>query len=95
MKLPDRSKAYIPSSKLHDYLLSKIHHVGKCKAEYFRSLGFNETNVEVLERCLIDIAHSEEVKEFIKSAHGTKYVIDGSLQAPAGRLVPVADGLGY
>jgi len=89
MKLPHREKAYISSSKLHDYLLSRTHPVGKWKAGFFRSIGFDETNVDVLEQCLIAIAHSEDVKDVVPSARGTKYVIDGSLQAPTGNFVQV------
>ena len=89
MKLPHREKAYIPSPKLHDYLLSKLHSIGKWKAGFFRSLGCDATNVDELEQHLISIAHSEDVREVIRSAHGTKYVVDGLLQAPDGRLVQV------
>jgi hypothetical protein len=87
MKIPNREKAYIPSPKLHDYLLSKIHSIGKWKAAFFLSLGFDATTVDDLERHLIAIAQSEDVREVTPSAHGTKYVVDGSLQAPDGRLV--------
>lgn len=87
MKLPNREKAYIPLPKLHNYLLSKIHSIGKWKAGFFLSLGFDATNVDELERHLIAIAHSEDVREVIPSAHGTKYVVDGLLQAPDGRSV--------
>ncbi len=89
MKLPNRENAYIPSSKLHDYLLSRTHSVGKWKARFFRALGFDETNVDVLKQHLIAIAHSEDVKDVVISAYGTKYIIEGALQTPAGSLVQV------
>ena len=89
MKLPNRENAHIPPPKLHDYLLSRTHSVGRLKARFFRALGFNETNVDVLEQRLIAIAHSEDVKDVVSSAHGTKYVVEGSLQTPAGNLVQV------
>jgi hypothetical protein len=89
MKLPSRENAYIPSSKLHDYLLSKTHSVGRWKPRFFSALGFDETNVDVLEQRLIAIAHSEDVKDVVPSAHGTKYVVEGLLQTPAGSLVQV------
>ena len=57
------------------------------KARFFGALGFDETNVDVLEQRLIAIVHSEDVKDVVPSAHGTKYVIEGSLQTPAGSLV--------
>jgi hypothetical protein len=89
MKLPNRENAYIPSSKLLDYLLSKTHPVGRSKAVFFRALGFYEANVDELEHGLLAIAQSEDVKEVVTTTHGTKYVIDGPLQTPDGRLVQV------
>jgi len=89
MKLPKRQKAYIPPYKLSGYLLSKIHPIGRWKSKLFRALGFDETNADVLEQRLIDIANYENVKESIVSEHGTKYVIDGSLETPSGRIVKV------
>jgi hypothetical protein len=89
MKLPNRENAYIPPPKLHDYLLSKTHSVGRWKAKFFRALGFDETNVDVLEQRLIAIAHSEDVRDVVSLKHGAKYVIEGSLQTPAGNLVQV------
>ena len=89
MKLPNRESAYIPPSKLVDYLLSETHPVGRSKAKFWRAVGFDETNVAMLERGLIAIAHSEEVKEIVSSPYGVKYVIEGTLQTPAGNLIQV------
>ena len=83
MQLPNREKAYIPISKLKDYLLSETHSVGKSKAKFLRSVGFNNTNAHLLKRGLINIAHSQDIKETILSPHGIKYIIDGLLQTPA------------
>ncbi len=84
MKLPNRDKAYIPPPKLQDYLLSEAHSVGKSKAKFFRAVGFDETNVSILEQALLSIAHSEDVLEIETTWHGTKYVVDGSLETPFG-----------
>ena len=89
MKLPNGENAYIPPSKLKDYLLSDTHPVGKSKAKFFRGLGFNESHMEMLERGLISIAHTEEVKEVESSPHGMKYVVEGLLPTPDGRQVAV------
>lgn len=89
MKLPKRQKAYIPPHKLSRYLLSKIHPIGRWKSKLFRTLGFDEKNADILEQRLIDIANYENVKESIVSAHGTKYVIDGSIETPSGNIVKV------
>ena len=84
MHLPNREKTYIPVSKLKDYLLSETHSVGKSKAKFLRSVGFNETNAHLLKQGLINIAHSQDIKEAVSSPHGIKYIIDGLLQTPAG-----------
>lgn len=89
MKLPDKEKAYIPLLKIKDYLLSETHPIGKSKAKFFRSLGFNEVNADLLKQGLLTIARTEEVKEAVSSVHGVKYVIDGLLQTPAGEAVKV------
>jgi Domain of unknown function (DUF6883) len=87
MKLLNRENAYIPPPKLIDYLLSETHSVGRSKAKFWRAIGFDETNVEVLEQGLMAIAHAEDVKEIVSSPYGMKYVIEGSLQTPTGSVV--------
>ncbi|CAG0965350.1 hypothetical protein ANRL2_01210 [Anaerolineae bacterium] len=89
MKLPHRESAYIPPPKLNEYLLSEVHSVGKAKAKFFRSYGFNETNTDVLEQRLLAIAQSEDVIDVVRTTHGTKYVIDGSLQTISGETLYV------
>ena len=39
--LPNKEKAYIPLTKLKDYLLSETHSIGESKAKLLRSLGFS------------------------------------------------------
>jgi hypothetical protein len=87
MYLPHRQNAYVPPRKLRDYLLSETHAVGKSKAKFFQSLGFDDTNIDILEQGLLLIAQTELVKDVISSPHGEKYVIDGFLQTPAGRNI--------
>lgn len=89
MKLPNSDKAYVPPPKLQDYLLSSTHSVGKWKARFFRSLGYDKANAGDLEQRLLAIARIEEVKEVVPFDHGAKYVVEGSLRAPAGGLVKV------
>ncbi|MFZ3091650.1 MAG: DUF6883 domain-containing protein [Nitrospirota bacterium] len=67
MRLQNKEYAYVPLAKLLDYLLSETHPVGKSKAKYLRSLGFNEINVNLLKEGLLAIARSEDVKEAISS----------------------------
>jgi len=89
MKLPNREKAYIPSAKVKDYLLSNIHSVGRWKAKFFRTYGFDETNKGLLVEQLMNIIHSQEVNDIIPSPHGIKYIIEGPLETPTGSLVKI------
>ncbi|MEW6718525.1 MAG: DUF6883 domain-containing protein [Chloroflexota bacterium] len=89
LQLPDKANAYVPPRKPVDYLLSETHAVGKSKAKFFRSLGFNKTTVSELEQGLLEIAQTGQVKERLDSPHGAKYVIDGPLRTPRGTFVQV------
>ncbi len=68
MELPNRENAYIHTAKLTGYLLAETHSVGKSKARFFRGLGFNESNVSLLEQELLHIARSQVVTETISTA---------------------------
>jgi len=69
--------------------MSQTHSVGKWKAGFYRALGFSEASVELLEQRLVALAQSEDVAQVEPSAHGTKYVVEGPLRTPSGRLVQV------
>ena len=70
MLLPNRSRAYVPLSKLTEYLLSETHAVGKSKARFFRAFGFDETSATLLEKGLLAIAQTETVVEIVQSPFG-------------------------
>ena len=89
MKLPNSEAAYVPYPKLVDYLLSEVHSVGRIKARFFRSLGFDETNVDSLEQNLLAICRPEPVTRIVETEHGAKYIIEGTLETPSGRGVRV------
>lgn len=82
MKLPNFNNAYIPLSKLSEYLLSETHIVGKSKAKFFLTLGFNKNNAKLLKQELLAIAQTKNIKESISSPYGTKYIIEGFLNTP-------------
>lgn len=87
MKLPNYEKAYVPKQKLSNYLLSETHAVGKAKAKYFRSLGYNEENSDQLADALLVIAKVEGVSHEVASLYGTKYIIEGEIITPTGTTV--------
>ena len=87
MKLPYRKRAILPLEKLTKYVLSETHAVGKLKAKFFRAVGFNETNISLFKKSLLNIAVTEEVKSVAVSLHGKKYIIDGKIKTPKGKAV--------
>ena len=89
MKLPYRENAFIPPPKLKDYLLSETHPIGKAKSKFFRGAGFNEMNLDMLEQGLLNMALAEDVIEVGSSPHGTKYILDGPVLTPTGRIVHI------
>ncbi len=89
MNLPNSEKAVVPPDKLTDYLLSNSHLAGRWKASFFRSIGFSETNVDELKIALINVANRGEVKSTITSAFGVKYVVEGRIVAPNGKVAVI------
>ena len=87
MELPNKLRAYVSVSKIADYLLSETHAVGKSKAKFFRSFGFDETNISQFEKGLVDVAQTEMVVEITETIYGKKYVVDGQLKAPRGDMI--------
>lgn len=90
MKLPNSRNAYVSKEKLVDYILSATHPVGSAKAKFFRGLGFDESNVRKLEKLLLQIAKTNEVKEVKENVYGTNYVVQGKLKTPSGKIVTIA-----
>jgi hypothetical protein len=87
MKLPHRENAVVAPEKLTRYLLCLAHPVGQSKAKFFLAQGFTEDNWPLLQAGLIAIAHAEDVAETEVTPHGTKYVLLGELETPAGGRV--------
>lgn len=87
MKLPNAENAYIDPRKLKDYLLSETHRHGKHKARFFRLMGFQDDNVELLGMALLNLARCDEVTKTVPSPRGTKYVIVGPAKTPSGLTV--------
>jgi len=87
VKLPHRNNVLISREKLVQYILSETHALGRFKAKFFQSLGFNKTNVHLFEESLRTIAKFKDVKDVISSPYGTKYVLDGRVKTPTGKIV--------
>jgi hypothetical protein len=84
MRLSGAESAVVPIEKLTGYLLSLAHPVGRSKAVFFRSLGYDENNVELLVAGLTVIAADNEVAEIETTEFGIKYAVEGPLVTPSG-----------
>jgi hypothetical protein len=84
MRLPGAESADVPLEKLVGYLLSLAHPVGRSKAVFFRGLGYDEDDVELLAAGLKQIAADNEVAEVETTEFGIKYAVEGPLVTPSG-----------
>lgn len=89
MKLPNKEKAYIPKAKITEYLLAEQHPVGGSKAKFFRAFEFNESNADLLERALLNVASSADTSQVKEVERGIKYVLIGDIQTPNGRTITI------
>ena len=89
MDLPNAERAVIDASKVRDSLLSEIHPVGRFKAVFFMSLGYEAARWQVLSDDLLALGRSGLVTAGQPSAYGLKYEVDGRLTGPSGRSAPV------
>ena len=70
-------------------MLSETHAVGKSKAEYFRSYGFDIGNTGQLTQGFLAIARNAQVAGSEESLYGTKFILDGELETPKGVMIRV------
>jgi hypothetical protein len=84
MKLPNLEHALVEEAKIIAYILSEENSGGK--AAFFMAVGFTTTHWETLRDALIQHASAHEVKRTAETLHGVKYIIEGEMQTPDGRL---------
>jgi len=87
MKLPNSENALVPKDRLENYLLPEIHPIGRFKAVFFKNLGYDDGDTDVLAHGLSSIAQQEDVSDVQPSEFGTKYIIEGIIQTPSGATV--------
>ena len=85
MTLPNVADAVIDAEKVRDYLLSDSHPIGRFKATYFRSLGFNLADWESLRDALLAHAREGNAAPGQASLFGQKYEVRGTLVGPSDR----------
>jgi len=89
MKLPGGDRAVIEPAKIRDYLLSAAHPVGRFKAAFFASLGYDDEGWDRLRDDLLDVAAGDSAVPGGPSAYGTKYEVRASLTGPNGRSAEI------
>ena len=89
MRIPNADRAVIDPRKLHGYLLSPSHQVGRFKATFFRTLGYAPDDWGRLEADLRSQHLTKEATVGERTSHGQKYVIRATLVGPLGRSVDV------
>lgn len=85
MLLPRARHAKIEPAKVRDYLLDLSHPDGRSKAAFFMRFGFRVEEWQLLAVALKELAMSNPVSGEVESRHGTRYTVDGPLQATDGR----------
>ena len=88
-KLPNAEMAIIDAEKLHGYILSPTHPVGRFKAAFFQRLGYSADNWALFEQHLSGLILSHDVTKVEESQYGQKLVVEGSLVGPAGKSVQI------
>jgi len=87
MKLPNVESAYISPQKITSYLLNLDHDEGHGKAQFFLGMGFTNKQWEVLAQQLIRHANEHEIAKVESTRFGVRYVIEGIMEVPIGRIV--------
>ena len=80
---------WVEDAKVRNYLLSSSHPVGRFKARFFQSLGFTEANWLDLKSALLRLGQNGQLSGPLPSAHGSKYLVSGTLMGPNGRSAKV------
>jgi hypothetical protein len=85
VNIPNSGAAIVKEAKITGYLLSHEHPVGRFKAAFFRSFGFERDRWEELRQALVEHAAANEIVREETTPHGQRYVLEGPLRSPDGR----------
>lgn len=85
MQIPNADRAVIEPVKLHGYLLSRTHPVGRFKAPFFEGLGYSAEEWSRLEADLRAQHLPQEATPANATVYGQKYEIRATLVGPANR----------
>ena len=62
MRLPGVEDAVVDPKKIHDYLLSTTHPLGRFKASFFLALGYTSSNWDLLASDIRALAERQEAE---------------------------------
>ena len=85
MVLSEFEQAEIDPRKLHGYLLSSSHPVGRFKARFFTALGFSAGRWQELEVAFRVQHLTQDAQRSRASVHGQAYTIRAILNGPNGQ----------
>lgn len=86
MKLPHAELAVVESAKITEYLLNPAHPDNGGKAGFFLSLGFSREDWQVLAAAFRAMAEDLTVTSSLASPHGVKYIVEGNIETPSGKV---------
>ena len=89
MRLPNADRAVIEPAKLHAYLLSRTHPVGRLKAAFFFGLGYSSVDWRRLEADLRSQHLSGDATPRESTRYGQKFEIRAPLVGPSGQPAEV------
>jgi hypothetical protein len=85
MKLPNASELIVEREKILGYLLNPTHRYGAAKAKFFTRFGFHARAWEILAEALRKHGRVHEVVRVRETGFGSRFVVEGALNTPAGR----------
>ena len=86
MKLPNAQIAIVEGGKIVEYLLNPARPDNGGKAPFFMELGFHPDEWERLAAALHQVALNFPVSQNMETVHGKKYVVDGAIETPVGKM---------
>ena len=89
MVLPNADRAEIDPAKLHSYLLSFTHPIGRFKARFFTALGYTAAEWQVLEADLRIQHLSQAAEPGPRMPYGQSFTIRAILKGPSGEAAAV------
>jgi hypothetical protein len=89
LQIPNADRAIINPAKLHGYLLSRTHPVGRFKSAFFFALGYSSDGWLRFEADLRTQHLRQNATAEALTPYGQKYSIRATLTGPSGRSADV------